>query len=610
MRFKTAGILAIIFGFFVSGFPLYGQTEEMPKLLVQYGPNIMQIVAYGKDKQEIAKGTAFAISDKLAVTSYHLISPASNCTGFNMKQKEVDIDGVVAVNKALDLVLVQYDGKLTPLVFGGGENLAVGKKISIIGVNEAGEFKVFDGSVQSIFDFGDGMKVVEPSIGIPDTCSGGVAIDENGKVIGVAQVLERRLRFIAPAAAVSAMPKTAKPTAFKNWQPENYADTLEAAWLTGRIYAWMGEGFSAQKGLEKMAKAQPNNLEAWSLLAKVYDSQRDYQNAVAAYKKITELDPNRVEAYFGLGQILARMQRSAEAVTALEKTLSLDPAHKGAMFALGSAYEDAREFDKAGDAYEKYLNLGPENLWQTYQRLGMARLNANRFDAAAAALAEAFKIQTTDQNIGYNLAQAYQKAGKLAEAEDVFKKLAALSPETATNYYGAILKMWGDAQKPDKAIEAAKKVVELTPNNEVAWINLGNMQLQMQKYTEAIDAFKKAIAIRPAYDLGHIQLGACLYNLKRYAEAIESFKKVVEIDPNSSTGWLYIGISNMQMKKFEAALDPLKRTTSLQPENANAWYNLGICYLNLKDKFSARDVVKKLQEIDPAKAKQLQSYIK
>lgn len=610
MTFKVPRIMAFILGILVSGFLVYGQTEESAKILAQTGPGVIQLVVYGKDKQEIAKGSAFAIADKIAVTSYHLISQAASCTGFNIKQKEIDIKGVVAVNKALDLALVQFSGKVTPLAFGGGEDLAVGKKLSVIGVNEAGEFTVYEGKIQSLFDFGEGLKVVEPAITVPETCSGGVALGETGKVIGVIQILERRLRFIAPAAAVSAMPKTAKPTAFKNWQAEDYLGTLEAAWLTGRIYAWTGEAFSAQKGLEKVTKAQPNNLEAWTLLAKVYDGQRDYQNAVGAFKKITELDPNREEAFFGMGQIYVRMQKSAEAVAALEKALSLNPNHKEAMFAIGNAYEDARDFQKAGDAYEKYLTFKPENAWQAFQRLGMARLNANQFEAAAAALAEAFKIQSQDQNIGYNLAQAYQKAGKLAEAEDIFKKLAELSPEGAVNYYSAILKMYGDAQKPEKAVEAAKKVVELKPNDELAWINLGNMHLQMQKYQEAIEAFKKAIAIRPTYDLGYIQLGACLYNLKRYAEAIESFKKVVEIDPNSATGWLYIGISNMQLKKFEAALDPMKRTVELQPENANAWYNLGICYLNLKDRYSAQDVVKKLQTIDPAKAKQLQGFIK
>ena len=610
MIFKALKMMVFILGMFVSGFPVYAQTDESAKILAQTGPGVIQLVVYGKDKQEIAKGSAFAIADKIAVTSYHLISPAASCVGFNIKQKEIDINGVVAVNKALDLALIQISGKVTPLAFGGGDDLAVGKKISVVGVNEAGEFKVYEGKIQSLFDFGEGMKVVEPAISVSETCSGGVALGESGKVIGVFQILERRLRFIAPAAAVAAMPKTAKPTAFKNWQAEDYLGTQEAAWLTGRIYAWTGEAYSAQKGLEKVTKAQPNNLEAWTLLAKVYDGQRDYQNAVAAFKKITELDPNREEAFFGMGQIYVRMQKSTEAVAALEKALSLDPNHKEAIFALGTAYEDAREFQKAGDAYEKYLTFKPENAWQAFQRLGMARLNDNQFEAAAAALAEAFKVQTQDQNIGYNLAQAYQKAGKLAEAEDIFKKLAEISPKDAVNYFSYILKMYGDAQKPDKAVDAAKKIVELKPNDELAWINLGNMQLQMQKYPEAIEAFKKAIAIRPTYDLGHIQLGACLYNLKKYPEAIESFKKVVEIDPNSGTGWLYIGISNMQMKKFEAALEPLKRTVELQPENANAWYNLGICYLNLKDKFSAQAVVKKLQAIDPAKAKQLQGYIK
>jgi superkiller protein 3 len=337
---------------------------------------------------------------------------------------------------------------------------------------------------------------------------------------------------------------------------------------------------------------------------------RDYQNAIMAYKKVTELDPKAAEAFLGLGQIYARMQRSPEAVEALAKALELNPGGKEAYLALGEAYEAGRDFAKAGDAYDKYLAAGPADLFTTYQRLGMARMSAEQFDKAAAALAGAQKLQPRDLTILQNLALAYQKAGLLQEAEDTYKKLAEINPEKVDIYYSWILKVWSDAQKPDKAVEAARKIVELKPKDEQAVYNLGYMYLQMQKYPEAIDAFNKALVLKPNYDYALFQVGVCLYNLKKYADALVPFKKVTEIDPTNAFAWLYIGINNMMLKRFDVALDPLKKTVELQPDNVNAWYNLGICYLNLRDSYSARDVVKKLQALDAAKAKQLQALIK
>jgi tetratricopeptide (TPR) repeat protein len=616
MNMKTAKVLALSLAVFSSGLTLYGQTEESAKILAQTGPSVMSLVAYGKDKQEIARGSAFAISEGLAATSYHLVSQAANCIGFNMKKKEVDILGVVAVDKNLDLALVKYDGKVTPLSQPGAHvEMAPGSKIFAVGANEAGEIIISDGSMRGFFDLSGNRKVADVSLAVPGTFSGCLVVEAGGKALGLVQLMDSRLKFMVPVSAIldlsaSVPPKTAKVTPFKSWQPENYMETLEASWLTGQLYALMGEPYSAQKGLEKVTKSQPNNLDAWSLLAKVYDGQRDYQNSVTAFKKITDLDPKRADAFFGLGQIYIRLQQPAEALAALNQAIEIDPSNKEAFLFLGNAYEDSREFQKAGDAYEKYLATKTEKPWTVYQRLGISRLNANQFDAAAAALAEALKAQPQDANIGFNLAQAYQKAGRLQEAEETYKKLAEISPKDAGNWYSYILKMYSDAQKLDKAIEAAKKIVELKPSDELSLINLGNMYQQVQKYPEAITAYQQALKIKPGYDLAHFQIGACLYNLKRYTEAIESFKKTVAIDPDNGAGWQYLAISEMQLKRFDAALDPMKKAADLQPSSGNILYNLAVIYLNLKDKYSASDIQKKLQTIDPNLAAKLKALIK
>ncbi len=61
------------------------------------------------------------------MTNYHLVSGAASVVGFNNKKKEVDVEGILAVNKALDLALVRIKGRTTPLV-PAPEALAKGKK--------------------------------------------------------------------------------------------------------------------------------------------------------------------------------------------------------------------------------------------------------------------------------------------------------------------------------------------------------------------------------------------------------------------------------------------------------------------------------------------------
>jgi tetratricopeptide (TPR) repeat protein len=610
MVVKTRLLFIVVFGVLLAVPGGLAQTDDSAKIATQISPSLINVVALNKNKEEIGRGTAVAITKDIAVTSYHLVSMAANCIGFNAKKKSVDINGILTVNKALDLALVRYDGKVTPLTLGGFEAAAAGKKFYAVGSNESGDFVVSSGEVRNVYDLGANAKAADTALSIPEQYTGGAAVDEAGKVFGIVQILDRRLRFIVVGSAVAAMPTTGKETPWKTWMQEDYMEGVDSAWLCGRLYAWANDAYSAQRNLEKVTKAQPENLEAWKLLAKGYDTQRDYQSAIDAYKKITDLDPQNAGAFYGLGQILTRMQRSADAVAALEKAIALDPEKKEINFALGNAYEDAHEFQKAGDAYEKYLASNPANSGLAYQRLGMSRLNANQFDRAAAALEDARKALPDNQNIAYNLAQAYQKAKNLEKAEEVYKNLIQLSPKDAVNYNTYILNMYIEVGQWAKAIEPAQKLVELKPGDEQSLYNLGYMQQQLQKYPDAIETYKKAVAVKPDYQRAWFQIGWCYYTLKNYKETIPVMQKDVALAPDDVYGWLYLGMSYMQLKDFNKALDPMKKAVDVEPGNANALFNLGVIYLNLKDRYSAQDIVKKLQLIDATLAAKLKSYIK
>jgi tetratricopeptide (TPR) repeat protein len=609
---KTRSLAALIIGALVLSIlpALAAQEDVKAKALEQWGPGVLRLVILDKDKKEVGSGTAFVIAPTVAVTSYHLIAQAANATSFNIKAREVDVDGILGVDKGLDLAVLKIDGRVTPIPVGSFETLGPGKKFTAIGANESGELIAETGEIRAVHDLGNGAAVAETTLAAPETFSGAVVITDQGQAAGLICVPDSRLRFIAPASAAVPLSKVPKETSWKAWTADDYKNGLEYAWLAGRLFDKYNDGFSAQRYLDKVAKAEPSNLEVWSMLARVYDRQRDYSSAVNAYRKITELDPQNAEAFFGLGRVLVRTQKSAEGIAALEKSIALKPGNTEAYLDMANAYEEMREFAKAGDAYERYLSGNPPNAWTAYQRLGMSRMNANQFDKAAAALAEAAKAQPQDQSILYNLAQAYQKSAQLDQAEATYKTLAEVSPKDAANWYRYILDMYSKVNQWDKAIEAARKVAEMNPNDDQSLYNLGLIYRQLQKYPEAIEEYKKTVAVKPTNDLAWFQIGYCYYMLKNYKETISAMQKNVELMPDHVFGWMYIGMSYMQSKSFEKALDPMKKAVDLQGDNPNALFNLGVIYLNLKDRYSAQEMAKRLQAVDPNLAAKLRSYIK
>jgi len=613
MKAKTVLSIALCFALLLSASSLPAQTTPAAQLLAQSGNGVLTLVIFDKDKKEIGRGAAVVLSETTAVTAFHLVCKAADIKALNFKKKKVDVEGLLAVDKALDLALLRIDGKAAVLPTGAA--LSPDLAIVALGANKMGDVVASEGKIKRLFDLAPDVKVADSTLVVLDEFDGGAILDATGKLVGLLNIFDMRLRFIVPASALASMkPGTLVP--FKSRAPEDYRESIDAAWLAGRMYMWLDIGRSAANNLDKVTRAQPTNVEAWKYLAAVYENQRDYEKAVAVYETLTKLDPQNAAAFAGIGRILSRMRKNYEdtsnlgkAAENLEAALRIDPTLVAAYQDLGNCYEGLREWAKAGDAYEKYLASNPNNPGQAYKMLGNVRREAGQFEAAAAAYAEVVKINPEDAYQNYQLAQMLEKAKKYDEAEAAYIRTGEISKEPG-KYMPNIVAMYDGAQLSDKAIAACKKMIELSPDNEQSYYNLGMQYQKIQKNADAIAAFQKAVEIKPTFDYAWFQIGSCYYGLKNYAKAAEAFQKNTELVPDQIYGWMYLGMSQMQLKQFSAAHDAMKKAVDLKPENTDALFNLGVIYLNLHDKFSAQEIVKKLQGLDPTKAAKLKSYIK
>ena len=613
MKAKKLSIFALSLALLLPAASLFAQSELAAKLLVQSGNGVLILTVFDKDKKEIGRGAAVVLSETIAVTTYHLVDKAADVKAMNAKKKKVNVKGLLAVDKVLDLALLQIDGKIDVLPAGG--TLAPDMTVVALGSDKLGDMAGSEGKIRKLFDLAPDVAIADSTLALKDEFDGGAVLDEAGIIVGLQNVSDLRLRYIVPVAALKALrPGTLIP--FKNRTPEDFRESVEGAWLAGRVYMWLEVGRSAVQNLDKVTKAQPNNVEAWKLLAGVYESQRDYQKAAGAFEQLTKIDPRNAEAFAGLGRIQSRMRKSYEdtsnlgkAVENLEAALRLDPSMTSVYEDLGNCYEGLREWAKAGDAYDKFLATKPENPLQAYKMLGNVRREAGQFEEAAAAYAEVVKLIPLDVYQYYQLAQMLEKAKKYEDAETAYIKTGEISNEPG-KYFPNILAMYDGAGMTDKAIAAGQRMVEIAPDNEQSHYNLGLQYQKIGKNAEAIAAFQKAVEIKPTFEYGWFQIGSCYYAMKNYSKAITAFQKNAELVPDQIYGWMYLGMSQMQIKQFGAALESMKKAVDLKPDNTDALFNLGVIYLNLRDRTSALEIVKKLQALDQAKAAKLKSYIK
>ncbi len=607
---KTKIIMTVFILCWLPSAWLMAQAEDSQAILDQHKQGVISFMTYGEDKVEIARGTGFLYSPNIMVTAYHLVSEIASAEGRDHRGKKVKVEGVIAVNRDFDLALLKVKSKEMAKRLGDSDALASGKKVFTIGANENGEIIVAEGAVKDFLALSSTQRVVTSSLDIPNTFCGAPLLDSEGKVLGVIVFLDRRSRFIVPGNILKSLSKTAKATKFKDWKYEDYFSTLEGATLAGRAYARLDETTKAGKFLTKVTELDPANIEAFDLLSTVYTEARNFSAAIPMYKKVIELDESRDKAHYGLGYVNLMMRKYEEAIPSLQRSVELNPENKEAYYNIGAAYEELKDFAKAADAYQRFVDSDPEDPRNGYVRLGLCSMELEDYERAIGAFLKAKEFFPQDVKTNFNLAQAYQKAGQLENAEATYASLAELNPEDANIYYSTILRMYDQAGIAEKAIEAARKLIELDPNSELNVYNLGLMFMKLQRYDEAIQTFQQVLEIRPEYDRAFFNIGVCYSQQKKYAESIEAFEKFVELAPDNADGWHYVGMGYMLQKKFSNAVEPLQKAVELRPEFAPAYYNLAITYLNLKDNYSAREIYKKLLTLDAALAEKLEKLLR
>ena len=70
------------------------------------------------------------------------------------------------------------------------------------------------------------------------------------------------------------------------------------------------------------------------------------------------------------------------------------------------------------------------------------------------------------------------------------------------------------------------------PHNGKAWIRLGNLLMDTNRFGEAIDSYQKALDIDPGNVDVRVDMGVCYRNTGKPEIAVKEFRKAIEINPS------------------------------------------------------------------------------
>jgi len=173
----------------------------------------------------------------------------------------------------------------------------------------------------------------------------------------------------------------------------------------------------------------------------------------------------------------------------------------------------------------------------------------------------------------------HHKAGRLAEAERLYRQVCAADPSHAGGWHrrGVVAHQLG---RPDAA-EFLKRAVTLQPDFAEAHNDLGSVLAAHGKFAEAAACFERAAALKPDFADAHYNRGLALANLGRFGEAAGCFQRVLAINPQAALAHVHLGHALRAQARREDAVVHYRRAAALLPNFSGAHNNLANALMDL-----------------------------
>ena len=163
------------------------------------------------------------------------------------------------------------------------------------------------------------------------------------------------------------------------------------------------------------------------------------------------------------------------------------------------------------------------------------------------------------------------------------------------------------------ARRAYDRVLSIEPDNLLGLVNLGMVEFYTGDSAKARELLEKAVRLRLETPQAWLTLGMIHMDADRFPEALAALSQATLLDPRNSRARNFLGVVIGRQGWIDGAQQELRRAVELDPAYADAHYNLAAFYLEEKPpaiELAKRHYFKAIElgvEKDPAMEKVFQS---
>ncbi|MEO8398643.1 MAG: tetratricopeptide repeat protein [Ignavibacteriaceae bacterium] len=349
--------------------------------------------------------------------------------------------------------------------------------------------------------------------------------------------------------------------------------------LLSNIYSEAHQSDSAAIVLNKIIEIDSSNVNAYYRLARIYENNRPME-AIKIYEGLTNRIGPEWSVLVRVAELYEKLGNFDTASATIEQLLSLDPGNESLQKLLIESYLRAKNYDKALEMVSDILELTPDDL-SARETKAQIYLAQNNWDAASKEYN--FILDQPDVPLDAKLRigtsyfnQSLKDSALLPVTKKFFEKIDKDTTDWQVKMYlGAIAINEGD---DSTAIKNFKIVTDLARWNVEAWIRLGGLYFDNQKYVEASKVMNEAVEFFPEDFTVNLILGLSLSQDNKYSEAKAYLKKSVNLNPSDITALSAYGFALNQLKEYNEAINYLNKALQIKPDDVNLLGTLGLIY--------------------------------
>ena len=376
-----------------------------------------------------------------------------------------------------------------------------------------------------------------------------------------------------------------------------YLDLLADVFIQAR------ENDSAAVVLEKIIAIDPSDLNTYYKLGRIYEDTKPLK-AIEVYERLTGIIGPEWNVLIRVADLYEKLGYKEEAEQSLRDLLNIDPSNLALQKMIIDFHLRNENYDSAIAMLDEILELTPDEL-DARERKAQIFIQQNDWDSAAAQYKYILEQPDVPLDVKISIGATYfnksfTDSTALPIAKDLFQSIDADTSHWRVKLYLGAIAI--NERDDSTAIEYFKFVTENARWNSDAWIQLGGLYFDNQKYEEAEKIMNEAIGLFPNEFAVNLILGLSLAQQGKSEEGKDYLQKATELNPNDLNALSAYGFALGQLNQNEEAAKYIKMALKIDPKNVNLLGQLGLIYNNLERMAESDSLYERALQLDSANA--------